>query len=958
MTFSLPLKALWGLILITLLIPPSPLAQESSQQYYEHAQQLMFSQKYREALIQLQNALKKDPDHVPSLLLLGDLQLQLKWPADAEASLLKARALGADRTLINLKLAQAYLEQAEYQEVINNVSSRGLALEDQAELLGYQAQAYLGLNKPARAAQKIGEALTLTSRGLQPAIAQITLSIKTGDLQSAQQQSIALTDTHPGRAEAWNQRASVADTLGQPERALEAYGRALALQPDYLVARVARVGILVDLKRFQGAIKDLNYLQQRFPDDPKAAYFRALSYRYFAGTPPSAELLNQLDIKSTEKPDWPAKAELELQKSTTLISKLPEKRVAVDLQLTMVAARAHFSQSEYERSRRYLEQYLKQDSTHLGANQLLAKNLIKLDEPRKAIQKIALVLDAHPKDIDLQLLLADAYTKAEYHDRATRLLERMLKEAPDNRKIEFQLALSHLRSGSTERGLGSLTSIFERAPDDENVGYILATSLLKANKSIESLKVIEKLLEQQPHSPSYLNLKGLALINLGKLQEAATNFEEILQAHPDSVEASINLARTEQDRGQIEQSRQRLAQLAASNPDEPRIPLAQAKLEHQQANLDQALKLSEHARQLNGQQLEVMVLLVQLYLEKKDFRSAELVAIEAAKFHRSDYDAQILLPTVLSAEGRTRQAISLYKRMVKEAGFKTERLFNLAQQLREVESYTTARHALFKAIEGNPKHLPSRKAYIEIEIQLREYPNALKRSMQLTEDYPAYSTGYQLAGETLMLMKRPAEAEQYFTQGLKRGFQPGLAVGKYQALMAQGKTARATRHIESQWRRHPESMVIGATYSEALIQNARWKEARGTLDMLLKTTPDDPDLLNNMAYVASQLNQEDALQYARAALSAAPNNPFVNDTLGWILVKQGQATEGLRYLREAAARLSGHPEIHYHLAQALNDLQRYDEALSQIEVALNHSNGFQNRQAAEKLHQQLKSLIQ
>ncbi|NIB43144.1 PEP-CTERM system TPR-repeat protein PrsT [Pseudomaricurvus alkylphenolicus] len=956
MTFSLPIRSLAALVLISLCLPSGTLAQESSQEYYEHAQQLMFSREYRSALIQLKNALQKDPEHVPSLLLLGDLQLQLKRPAAAEASLLKARVLGADRTLINLKLAKAYLDQAEYREVINNVSSRGLAINDQAELLGYQARAYLGLNKPARAAQKIGEALSLTDNGLQPAIAQITLARRSGDLKGALREAVSLTDRHSRSAEAWNQRASVEHTSGYLEKAIDNYDQALAIEPDHLEARAAKVGILTDLSRFESAMIDLKYLEQRFPYDPKAAYFRALGYNHFAENPPSVDLLKQLEIDEAENPDWLAKADLELQKCTTVISKLPEKRVAADRQLTMVAALAHFSLEEYESTRQYLEQYLKQGSTNLGANRLFIKTLIKLDEPKKAIQKIAPVLDAHPKDAALQQLLVDAYTKAELYDRATRLLERMRKEAPEDRNIELQLALSHLRSGSRDRGLTSLMGIFKRDPENAKVGYLLAASLLKANRNAESLKITEQLLNQQPDFASYLNLRGIALRNLGKLDKAAANFEQVLKSDPESVEAGINLAKIERDRGHIDQSRQRLAALAAANPDNPLIPLAQARLEHQQDNLDQALKLSEHARQLDDRQLEVMVLLVQLYLEKEDFKNAELIAIEAANSHRTDYEAQVLLPTVMTAAGRTRQAISQYKRMVKEAGFKTETLYPLAQRLRAVEAYTTARHALFKAIEGTPNHLPSLVAYIEIEIQLREYPNALKRSIQLTEEYPKHPAGYQLAGEALMLLLRPDEAERYFSLGLAREFQPSLAVGKYQALMAQGKTANATKHIESQWRRHPESTVIGAAYSEALIQNTRWKEARETLGLLLERSPKDPDLLNNMAYVASQLNQEDALQYARAALSAAPNNPFVNDTLGWILVKQGQATEGLRYLREAAARLSGHPEIHYHLAQALNDLQRYDEALSQVEVALNHANGFQNRQAAEKLHRRLKLL--
>ena len=117
--------------------------------------------------------------------------------------------------------------------------------------------------------------------------------------------------------------------------------------------------------------------------------------------------------------------------------------------------------------------------------------------------------------------------------------------------------------------------------------------------------------------------------------------------------------------------------------------------------------------------------------------------------------------------------------------------------------------------------------------------------------------------------------------------------------------------------------------------------------------PDSPIVLNSLAHVSQQLGRSEALDIARKAQSLAPGIPEINDTLGWILVQQGRAEEGIPYLRQAVARKTDDPVLRYHLAVALNKLGRNEQALLELNRLLSGPGDFAERQQAVALRDSL-----
>jgi predicted Zn-dependent protease len=113
--------------------------------------------------------------------------------------------------------------------------------------------------------------------------------------------------------------------------------------------------------------------------------------------------------------------------------------------------------------------------------------------------------------------------------------------------------------------------------------------------------------------------------------------------------------------------------------------------------------------------------------------------------------------------------------------------------------------------------------------------------------------------------------------------------------------------------------------------------------------------LNNLAWLyhrGGDLTKARGL--AEQAVAAAPRTSQIDDTLGWILLAQGESDKALTYLSAASRETPQNPVFQYHLAVALNQLGRTADAQARLETLLGSGATFSDRAEAEKLLQQLK----
>jgi tetratricopeptide (TPR) repeat protein len=145
-------------------------------------------------------------------------------------------------------------------------------------------------------------------------------------------------------------------------------------------------------------------------------------------------------------------------------------------------------------------------------------------------------------------------------------------------------------------------------------------------------------------------------------------------------------------------------------------------------------------------------------------------------------------------------------------------------------------------------------------------------------------------------------------------------------------------------------------YARAMAEDkaGAWDKAEADVNLGLKLSPDQPELLNYLAYswVDQGRRVNDALAMLEKARSLRPYDGYIVDSVGWAYYRLGRYDDAAQTLEAAVLLVPGDPTINDHLGDALWKAGRKMEARYQWDHALNF--GPEDSEKAQ-IEQKLKS---
>jgi Tfp pilus assembly protein PilF len=512
-------------------------------------------------------------------------------------------------------------------------------------------------------------------------------------------------------------------------------------------------------------------------------------------------------------------------------------------------------------------------------------------------------LKIDPKDPRSLLGLAAAQVQLGQKVQAEQTY-RMVSALPEKR-YEHLHAAYLFAYGQREAAIQEFEKLAKANPKDRESRNRLVAALLVSGRIPDVENILAAALKANPRDTDSLLHRGDILLKAGKDREAEVDLNRVLYFRPDSAGAHYLLAQVYRFRGDSARVRSELNDAVRLDPN-----LLAARLE-----LAQALTLSNSAQ-------------------------AALNLLDAAPRAQQKMMGVILQRNLAKLAAGDAEGFRAGVREALTAGPIPDVLLQDAVGKLLARDYAGVRSSLPEALRQDPEDLRALQA-IALSYTAEKQPAAATRFLQeYAAQHSKSAVIQQFVGEWLWTAGTHDQARAAFLAAKTAAPKYTLAdLALARADLADGKVdaARTTlKAVLAADDRNLRAHLLMAVAERSAGNTASALEEYRKAAIL---NPSNPMILNNLAYLMADFaNQADAaLSYAQQALEAAPDDPNVAGTLGWVFYRKGIYQSAAKYLEKAVSKDGESSERNavirrYHLAMTylkLGDQRRGQEILLQ-----------------------------
>ncbi len=853
-----------------------------------------------------------------------------------------------------LLLSRYYLSTGDNAAAEKVMAPLAAAHPDNPKVIKAEFQVALALKHFKHAGQLARHGGNLNVDGYKGALLQAQLDIAKGNSAGAAQTLAGVLKKHPNDA---NIKAFYGIALlssGNVRDGVKALTGVLQAKPDDLNALTALIQYDLQSRNPADIQRARNLVNQGLAYYPLDAQFQHWHYQFQDRYgKPGPEIARRLAIYKRDPSNLDNAASLAL-----LYMRVKNPKRAIALLLT--ARQSHPDNLQ-------LAKYL--------------ANIYVLEKKPNAAQRIFETLaESRKRDVAFagRLMLGDFYQNAGHLRQAAEVYQTALKAQPKGRyTVQRRLGDMYFNAGQFKLALSEYSSLYNAMPENRVIGLRYAETLIRDGQAAQGISVLKsRFLNKNPSDEEALVLEGFAYLRDGQKTMANTALTAALALNPHDPHALYDMATLlllppNPQYAQAIQDLQLLLSADASDVAAEQL-LAQAYVgagEFAEAiyEYDTIMKAAPRDQVSRAQLAELL-----FDLSERDLALAPGDNSDAASTLRSLQPLQKLdrlITESLSAYpsspqwvmmqarydllmGRKNTAVTVAKKAFQLADRSTTAAVAYAQILLAAGDYQTAVDVTGKALALAPNTVELYMERAQVGVKLKKFAAAsadfttmLKltggNAAQFLTVLSAYQSAFAGSGQLAMVVKSvdSLAADKHFDPAL-------LATARAMAQFANKQTLGALNSAKLALASNPSPVVRHAALEVAAFASYRLKQfdsCRGYYQDILKVNPDDPAILNNLAYLlAVKLHQPAAavpyIEHCNALLvkqaggtGQYAHNGAVLDTLGWIRFLNGDLTAAAAAL-DRSLRYNPPATAYYHLARVLvaqKDITRAVKILKQ-----------------------------
>jgi tetratricopeptide (TPR) repeat protein len=500
-----------------------------------------------------------------------------------------------------------------------------------------------------------------------------------------------------------------------------------------------------------------------------------------------------------------------------------------------------------------------------------------------------------------QLMQAElAYKKGDWQGPYLTMMS--LAQQTRDPRLAKRAADMALTAKQADDALAAVKLWRQLAPDSEEAGqYYLGLVVLSDNLGDAENILKQRLAEATPAARGLVMFQMQQLLLRAKDKEAASSMlERLVAPYPNMMETHVVLAQAALARGARPNAEREARTALQMKPDSEIAVLTLAQSSENEAKATAVLKdflsANPDAREVRSAYARLLINDKQLEAARQEFLTLEKAQPDNAS---TLYALGVLSMQMNDAAGAERYLshfVDVVENSPDDERDPTKAVLMLSQILEERGDIKGALAWMDRLDSGDPKI---------------QFGGELRRA-QLT------AKGGDVAGARKLLatIKPEDKAEQ-----------AQVVLVEAQILREAGNPKEAFRLLEQASRRFADNMDFQYDYALAAERLGRTDVMEKTLRRVIAKQPDSHQAYNALGYSLAERNVrlKEAYRLIDKALTLAPEDPFIMDSMGWVQYRLGNLPAAEASLRKAYA-LRGDPEIAVHLGEVLWKKGAQDEA--------------------------------
>jgi tetratricopeptide (TPR) repeat protein len=361
---------------------------------------------------------------------------------------------------------------------------------------------------------------------------------------------------------------------------------------------------------------------------------------------------------------------------------------------------------------------------------------------------------------------------------------------------------------------------------------------------------------------------GKVYAKQGKLKEAEGQFRRTLEIEPDLLEPRYELLELYKDKKDARETLRIYKDILKRNPNDIRASMELGYYYYSHGKAAQAEEIFKKLGQRSAAEFEVIVRLIQLYLDRKKYDECIVILQGMLKAVPDSPELNHVAGIAFYGKKDFPSALQHFKKVTPESRFYEDAVIHAAYILSESDQSKEAIKILGEAAKNEPQNAEFKYylgTFYEDSEQFDKAEEFIQAAIELDADNPRYY------------------------------FRLGVVYDKWNRKEDSMATMRKVIKLDP---KHANALnYLGYTYADL---GTNLDEAEQLIKEALKYKPDDGYITDSLGWVYYKKGEfEKALQYLQKAVQLVPDDPIMLEHLGDAYLKLNDKTNALKYYRKS-----------------------------------------------------------